>query len=109
MAGADHGTGKIDAVGGATGKGSAVAILTFGPTSHRRAGEQDKIVAGGIGVALNALSPWAAAAWHFGSIDPNKAHALAATTQRVAVGHGRRLALDRASGALPLAAALRDA
>lgn len=67
------------------------------------------MVAGGIGVALNASTPWAAAARHFGSIDPEKAHALTATTQGIAVGHGRRLALDRAHGALPLAAALRDA
>jgi hypothetical protein len=79
MAGADHGAGKIDAIGSATGKGSAVAILTFAPASHRRAGERDKVVAGGIGVALNALAPWAAAAGHFRRVDAKQAHPHAAT------------------------------
>jgi len=79
VAGADHGTGKIDAVGGAASKGSAVAILPLGCASDSRAGKQYKIVAGCIGVTLDALAPKAAAARHFRGINADKSHAQLAT------------------------------
>lgn len=100
MARLEHCTGKIDAVGAAPGKGSAVAIEALRDANHCRAGQPDQIVSGRERIAIDALTTATAMAGEFRRINAEQPNTRACAMKRIAIGDVGTLAFQGGSRSL---------